>query len=281
MVQSASTYETIRNALDDPAAPFHSKRYSIFLQGSYGNDTNIWSDSDVDVVMRLTSIYYYDISSLSPEDKDRFERSKIPGQYSFEQFKAEVLGWLTEKFGSGVRAGKKAILIPGNTSRRDADVLVCVNHRNYTSFPSEQGAKYHDGICFWTADGVKIINYPKQHMENCTTKHQSTSTRFKPNIRIWKNMRNALIDQRLLQDGIAPSYFIEGLLWNIPNENFVNSFQNTFVNINGWLDRCNPTQLVCANQRYYLLRDGHPVCWNNSDYLTFIKVSRKFWENSR
>lgn len=281
VAQSASTYDTIRNTLNDPESPYYSKAYSIFLQGSYGNDTNIWSDSDVDVVMRLTSVYYYDDSLLSAEDKDRFQQSRTPGQYSFKEFKAEVLGWLTKKFGPGVRAGKKAIFIPGNGNRRDADVLVCVEHREYTSFPSQQGAKYHDGICFWTSDGMKIINYPKQHMENCTSKHQGTASRFKANVRVWKNMRNAMIDKKLLSKGIAPSYFVEGMLWNIPNDCFANSFQNTFINISGWLDRCNPSQLVCANQRYYLLGDGHPVCWNSTDYLTFRTATRKFWDSSQ
>lgn len=194
IVQSASTYETIRNTLSDPSSPYNSRKFSIFLQGSYGNDTNIWSDSDVDVVICLSSVHYYDDTQLSAEDRERYQRDRIVGQYTFDHFKTEVLGWLVKKFGPGVRAGKKAILIPGNGSRRDADVLVCVEHRDYTSYPSAQGAAYYDGVCFWTADKTKIVNYPKQHKENCTVKHQSAGNRFKPNIRVWKNMRNAMID---------------------------------------------------------------------------------------
>jgi hypothetical protein len=38
----------------------------LFLQGSYGNDTNIYAESDVDVVMRTDSIYYSDTSALNP-----------------------------------------------------------------------------------------------------------------------------------------------------------------------------------------------------------------------
>ena len=281
MTQSASTYGTIKGALEDPNAPYYTRKYSVFLQGSYGNSTNIWSDSDVDVVMCLTSVHYYDDARLSADDKERYRRERITGTYTFNQFRSEVLAWLIQKFGAGVRAGKKAIFIPGNGNRRDADVLVCVEHRDYTAYPSAQGATYYDGVCFWTADGVKIVNYPRQHKENCTTKHQNASTRFKPNIRVWKNMRNAMIDRHLLSVGTAPSYFIEGMLWNVPIECFGSSFQNTFTNISGWLDRCNPTQLVCANERYFLLRDGHPVCWNNADYVTFSTAARKFWDNSQ
>lgn len=281
IAQSASTYGTIKNVLEDKGSPYSARKYSVFLQGSYGNDTNIWSDSDVDVVICLTSVHYYDDTNLSEDDRDRYKRDRVPGTYTFGQFKAEVLAWLVSKFGPGVRAGKKAIFIPGNGNRRDADVLVCVEHRDYISYPSASGGTYHDGVCFWTADGVKIVNYPKQHKENCTTKHQNASTRFKPNIRVWKNLRNTMIDRKLLMAGVAPSYFVEGMLWNVPNECFSSGFQNTFTNVCGWLDRCNPTQLVCANDRYYLLRDGHPVCWNSADYVTFMAAVRKFWENSR
>lgn len=127
--QSASTYQTIRNVLDDPEAPYHSKFYNIFLQGSYGNDTNIYADSDVDIVMCLTSVYYDDTSSLDDAEKQRYKADFSLAAYSYFDFKKDVLAWLTYKFGKGVKAGKKAIFIPGNGVRRDADVLVCAEHQ--------------------------------------------------------------------------------------------------------------------------------------------------------
>jgi hypothetical protein len=52
-VQSATTYDAVRTVLNDSKAPYYKHTYRIFLQGSYGNDTNIYSDSDVDIVMCL------------------------------------------------------------------------------------------------------------------------------------------------------------------------------------------------------------------------------------
>lgn len=49
--QSAATYHTIKDALEAASAAYHGKNYQVFLQGSYGNDTNIYSESDVDVVI--------------------------------------------------------------------------------------------------------------------------------------------------------------------------------------------------------------------------------------
>ncbi|MDZ5696117.1 hypothetical protein [Chelativorans sp. M5D2P16] len=123
---------------------------------------------------------------------------------------AQVLAWLKEKFGAGVKAGKKANFIPGNGNRRDSDVLVCVANKTFMSYPATGEPAFVEGVCFWTSDGEKIVNYPRQHLDNCTAKNGATASRFKPSIRLLKNMRNAMIEQGYINDGLAPSYFLEG-----------------------------------------------------------------------
>jgi hypothetical protein len=179
-----------------------------------------------------------------------------------------------------VNAGKKAIFVPGNNGRRDSDVLACVEHRDYYSYPAYGNPDFHEGICFWTSDGVKIVNYPKQHMANCTSKRGATSNRFKPNIRAIKNMRNTMVNDRYLADGVAPSYFLEGMFYNVPSQNFVWNYQQSFENAIGWIEMCDPTQLVCANERYYLIRDGSNVCWNMKDFRATIAALRLYWNSS-
>jgi hypothetical protein len=278
--QSKNTYASIKAALEDPAAPYSIREYNTFLQGSYGNSTNIYADSDVDIVMRLSSIHYYDVSQLNTADKDRFEKHLKPGSYNQKKFKEEVFAWLTQKYGSNVKFGKKAIFVPGNGTRRDADVLVSTRHLRYTSYPARTEPVHRDGICFWTADGDQIVNYPKQHLENCKTKNQNTSTRFKSNVRIFKNWRNKMIKDGYLNDGVAPSYFIEGMLWNMPNQNFVSSYQQTFLNCVAWLKQCDSEKLLCASQYHYLLWTGSKVCWNTKDLNTFRGALVQHWNNS-
>lgn len=279
--QSASTYQTIYNVLRDPNAPYAGKTFDIFLQGSYGNDTNIYADSDVDVVMRLTSIYYHDTGLLTAADKQRFDANPGGGTYSFAIFKREVAAWLTQNFGNGVRAGNKAIFVPGNGSRRDADVLACVEHRRYRSYAVQYSTDFDDGICFWTNSNDKIVNYPKQHSANCTAKHQATNNRFKANVRVIKNMRNAMIRDKLLAEGTAPSYFLEGMLSNVPNTSFESTFQMTFPNYMNWLRQCDKSQLRCGNRIHPLLQDGSQVSWNSRDFGTFIDTAVRYWNNWR
>lgn len=278
--QSAATYQTIRTTLNDTKSPYYAKWFSNFLQGSYGNDTNVWRDSDVDIVMRLSSVYYSDTSNLNATELANYDRMMNPAEYTFVQFKQEVAAWLTANYGVDVDASGKAIFVPGSGNRRDADVLACAEHRHYFTYPSVGEPTYREGLIFWKADGTKIVNYPKQHSDNCTTKHQGTNSWFKPTVRVFKNIRNRMIENGYLQEGVAPSYFLEGMLWNIPNNLFGSSYKDTviacFNHIYAMQDK---TQLTCANAFHWLLRDGFPTSWSPTDHSTFMEAFKQFWND--
>ena len=53
ITQSSTTYNAIKGALEDSTTPYAGKNFKVFLQGSYGNDTNIYAESDVDIIIRL------------------------------------------------------------------------------------------------------------------------------------------------------------------------------------------------------------------------------------
>ena len=47
VAQSRDTYATIRRALESDRTAYHGNDFKSFLQGSYGNDTNVYAESDV------------------------------------------------------------------------------------------------------------------------------------------------------------------------------------------------------------------------------------------
>ncbi len=277
---SSETYQAIKAVLEERGSPYTGRRFEVFLQGSYGNDTNIYAESDVDIVICLTEVFDSDIAGLNPADKLTHQASYSPAVYGFHEFKADVFHWLQWKYGKGVRFGKKAIFVPGNGNRRDADVVVCIKHYRYVSHQSGSNPQYDSGICFWKADKTKIVNFPKQHRENLTSKHQATSSRFKANVRVLKNMRKAMVNHGFLADGVAPSYFLEGMLWNVPSQYFTNSFRETFENYLPWLAHCNSMQLTCANGLHPLVRDEYQICWNTNDFTNFIRSAWHYWNIS-
>ncbi|MDW5657223.1 nucleotidyltransferase, partial [Klebsiella pneumoniae] len=79
-------------------------------------------------------VYYSDLTQLSPEDKDAYDRAFVPATYSYTQFKQDVLEALTERFGSDVKVGDKAIVVAANGSRRKADVIASMQFRRYWKF---------------------------------------------------------------------------------------------------------------------------------------------------
>ncbi|RQR55959.1 nucleotidyltransferase [Burkholderia sp. Bp9140] len=279
VTQSAQTYGTIQDALNDSNSPYYAKDFSIFLQGSYGNDTNVYRDSDVDVVIRLNQTYYADTNSLEPDAKANYDNAFSLATYTYAEFKADVLAWLQKKFGADVVPGKKAIFIKGNGTRRDADVIVCSQHRRYRAASTGVDAQYDEGIILWASDGAEIINFPKQHSANCMEKHQNTSSQFKRIVRVYKNMRNRMIDGGYIEDGIAPSYFLEGMLWNVPNDKFVQSYEESFVNTFNWVLNADKTQLACANDLHWLVRDYANVCWSTSDFYAYLAAVTKYWND--
>jgi hypothetical protein len=189
-----------------------------------------------------------------------------------------VLRVLKDKYGRNVLAGNKAIAIAANGSRRKADVIAAIQYRRYYRFKSIDDQLYYEGICFYTSEGISIANYPKQHSANLTTKHQGTKRWFKPMVRILKNMRSKLVDEGIIKGGTAPSYYLEGLLYNVPNHLFTTSFQDCFVNAIDWIQtEADKTNLVCANEQYYLLRDNSHTSWSNANCDIFLNAVISLW----
>jgi hypothetical protein len=133
VTQSKATHEAIRAVLNSAESPYYLKSFDDFLQGSYANDTNIYADSDVDIVIRLTSTFYHNTDDLQPVEQAAYQRNRIPADYELSDFKRDVAAWLRRHY-VGVTVGDKAIFIPGSGDRRDADVLVSAEHRHYTSY---------------------------------------------------------------------------------------------------------------------------------------------------
>jgi len=276
--QSRDTYASVKGVLEDSNAQYSAKTYESFLQGSYGNDTNVYSDSDVDVVMRLDSVFYYDLSRMTNHERAAYEKSFGDGSYSVGQFKTEVLSWLKNNYGERVKSGKKALFIPASGNRRDTDVLVCAQFRRYHKFASPNDQKYDQGICFFLPDGTRIENFPNQHSDNCTTKHKETKQWFKPTVRMFKNMRNRMIERGELAEGVAPSYYLEGMLYNVPTDNFGATYQDTFVNCYNWTVQTDSTKLVCANYMHWLVRDDQHTSWPVANFDAYLAAAKKHWE---
>jgi len=280
IAQSSDTYNSIKCVLEASTVPYKGRNFECFLQGSYGNDTNIHTESDVDIVIKLDDCFSSDLESLGEDEKRNFKQTYSDATYCHSDFKRDILKVLTDRYGSDVTEGKKAISIASRGNRRKADVIVSTAFRRYHSFKNSNSERYSEGICFFTSAGTRIDNYPKQHRENLTTKHQNANNWLKPMVRVLKNMRSHLVANGALEAGVAPSYYIEGLLYNVPDDKFGSSYGDCLVNAFNWIQtEADKTKLVCANEMYYLLRNNSFTCFPEASGEAFVNAVADLWNN--
>ena len=98
----------------------------------------------------------------------------------------------------------------------DADVVPCFVLRRL-----RPGLIHgEEGIKFKTDKGHPIISFPEQHYDNGCDKNKSTNQRYKSCVRILKNARNDMEDHGLLGKNDMPSFLLECLAWNVPDDFF-------------------------------------------------------------
>ena len=273
---SKRTHEAIRRVLDAYRWP-QGMTYDFYLQGSYRNDTNIRGDSDVDIVMELTSAFQYDMTSLSEYQQGALASPFQPASHDWDDFRRETLKALESGFGSEMVAqGSKSIKLKADPPRLAADVVVCLTHRQYRSFNS-----YVEGITFWAPrDKRWIVNFPKEHYKNGAAKSTRTWDRYKRTVRMFKNARNHLESSGRINSDLAPSYFVECLLYNAPDLAFQSRFQETYCSIVNWMVQNSLDGLICQNGQQ-LLFGPSPEQWSVSDAKAFASQLASLWNDWR
>jgi len=83
----------------------------------------------------------------------------------------------------------------------------------------------------------------------------------------------------VIKDGLAPSYFLEGMLWNVPAAQFGTSYSASFINTFNWIVQTDRSKLTCANTLYYLSRDNAHYCWPTANFGAYLAAARDYWEN--
>lgn len=201
---------------------------TIFLQGSYENNTNVRQDSDVDIVVSYNGTYFPDTVFLTEQQKQIFDRLRVPASYVFSQFKNDVEMALKGWFGNDAQRKNKCIFVKGNTNRVNADVVPCFPVRRMKDSYNVQA----EGIKFIADDGKPIESYPKQHYTNGVSKNVATNRMYKRTVRIIKNIRNYLVDANVIDEKLISSFFIESLVYNVSNNNFNQySYTQTLKNV--------------------------------------------------
>lgn len=276
---STSEDQKCQNAISQITAALKAKfgsKISIFLQGSYRNNTNVRQNSDVDIVMRYDDAFYSDLQRLSESDKSVYNTQKISAGYNFDQLKADTQAALKAVFTTGVVRKNKCIQVNGNTYRIAADVIPCFVLKRFKTLQTIEA----EGIKFYSDDNDEIISFPNQHYSNGTAKTERTYRLYKRMVRILKTINYRLIDNGTISDRLVSSFFIECLVYNVPDANFISgNYSQTLRNVIAKIyeDMKSNADYTEVNQLFWLFGNRNPrsrkdamdfmqYCWNYMGY---------------
>ena len=254
----------IRAALDAYDWP-SDVEYEVFLQGSYKNDTNLSGDSDVDVVVRLNQRLRPRVAELSGRQLE--EDASHQGAYRrWKSFRDHALRGMRARFGNAAKSSRKTLKVPKGRIPADADLVVTL--------------RYRDGIAFYLSDEKRwVVSFPQQHHDQGQKKEEATGRRFKRTVRMFKAARNRLIQKKMLTKSDAPSYFIECLLYNVPDGLFKPKLAPTYAEILNWLKKADLKDFKCQNGRANLFGPGREQ-WSVKKARAFVRALQKLWDAS-
>ena len=263
------TERMIREAISSHNA-FDNCSLTVFTKGSYANNTNVQVDSDVDIAVECTEVIYWEKS----EDCNYKGGSPYTGIWTPQKLRDELILALKSKFPNQIdTSGSTAIQINSSSARVNADVVPCFSYKYYTIYSYIKGTK------IFKTDGGKTVNYPMQQLENGIEKNNRTNRLYKRAVRILKRTANEMSKNGIFKE--IPSYFVECLVYNCPD--------NLFENLN-WTERIK-NLLICiynntkneepkenrwleVNASFYLF---HPKQkWTRKDAEEFAIASWKY-----
>lgn len=264
----------------------YSRKIKLFVQGSYANNTNVRTMSDVDIAVIQEEVFrteYRSAGTAYPQTDSDYGFVSVP--VPDKTFKDEVQECLEDKFGSDVERKNKSIKVHGNTYRKDADTVPCKRYRDYRSDYSRNASNYVGGIVIYPDRGLPIINYPEQHIANGREKNTNTNHYYKKMVRILKKMRYLMEDSYYAPyvnaAKVVNSFMLESLLWNI---------EDTW-----YLDNCEKYRKVFAfyqliaklkqsKSQFKSFKEANgikPLCATEQDYnnlCLFIDMLSAFYE---
>ena len=255
-----NTINMIKSALD-VSRDFNTLDYEVFVQGSYANNTNVRSDSDVDVCVMLKSTFYFDL----PQGKTRADYGFGPGTIDFEQYRDLVKKALQAKFAQPfVTDGNKSLKARENTYHVQADIVPAFQHRNYAYSSSQSTWDYVEGTRFYAKDGREVTNYPKVHIKNGIEKNTRTNYRYKKLVRIMKHIKNEMVDAGQTDGDKITSFLVECLVWNTPDK--------TITAYSSWTETVRQTIIYLYNA----IKDGNHTEWGEVSEMLYLFRGRKW-----
>jgi len=251
------------------------KDIEIFVQGSYANNTNVRTKSDVDVCVMLKDSFYGEY----PNGYTKYDYGFPSRTNSFSDFRKDVINALKDKYGKeNIKPGNKSIKMESTSYRVEADAVPAFQYRNYKIINSTNKNQFVEGIKFYSSSNNEVINYPKEHISSGKRKNTDTQRRYKRTARIFKRIRHQMMQDSIPVEKYISSFLIESLLFNVPNSKFYTDelWNDKIKNIIIYLHNDNKSNYVEASERLKLFDDTRK--WDIDSVNNFLNQMYNFLE---
>lgn len=125
---------------------------------------------------------------------------------------------------------------------------------------------------------IEPIKRTKVHLENYESKNFDTDGNYKSIVRIFKNIKNNLVENHLIEDKIASYCFIESLLYNCSSPCFDGDYPEcTMKTLQFLLDALDSKRMsgfICLNEKDSLFSE---TTWNFVDAQQFILAVSNYY----
>ncbi len=261
---SVQAHKSIREALASYTGWDQDIIFDRFLQGSYKNSTNLQRDSDVDLVVQLRERLRPGVLALKGSQLEQ-DQLHITTYRRWQSFRDQTMNALRSAYGANaVTSRNKCLKIAKGRLHAKADVVVTL--------------RYEDGLAFFLPDEHRwVVSYPQQHYERGLKKEEATNKRYKRDIRMFKAARNYLVENNSIGKDTAPSYFIECLLYNVPNGLYKPKLAKSYEGIVDYLSDADFQRFKCQNGKRDLFGSS-PDLWSLRKAHRFIRALIRLWD---
>ena len=264
--------------------PFFSESdVQIYIQGSYQNGTMVDELAKLEIVVEFGQNSFATLEKLPKLKISRIwsdEEDGILVKKRVVSFKPNVHLGIIKKIlleslmaqtgNDGIYNNSKSIYIPAYKSNKiPCEILPCYTLNNT---PGNESVIIYDAYI-----NKYVAAFPKLHCKNLATKNEETEGNFIQVVRIFRNIRDILIKNEVIKDSFAPSYFLECLLYNIPNELYKGGLSSMILKILNYLINCNLNDFICAHEQFKMFGNNSDA-WTTYKARSFINLLSNVWE---
>ena len=267
-----------------------AKNIDIYIHGSYANKTNIWFPSSLEICVELKRTPHWtpDIqSTITPEPKtlpaDFTPQYRLYNDYyvtheldfSPKAFRDLLFKALSQATGEKCTENAKAIIIPCfGKLKHVTEITPCFSF-NYHE--PDDGGVFKGVLLYDESVRADIITFPRLHAQNGETKDLRCNGNFKRCVRLFKTINAITAREYDLEP--ERGYFIECLLFNVPNQMYrAKNLSEMFLKVINYLSNCYTEDFICQNMIWHLFGTAAEF-WTMPAAHAFIKLMRETYKN--